>query len=124
MTDRLAGKTALVTGAAQGIGKAIAARLAADDATVYVADINGEGAKAATDGQTALGGARVINPSGGLKAKGHPVGATGAGQIVEVVEQLWGEAGKRQVDGATVGMTHNVGATGGTVACHILKRRN
>lgn len=84
----------------------------------------GEGAKAATDGQTALGGSRVINPSGGLKAKGHPVGATGAGQIVEVYEQLLGEAGGRQVDGAMKAMTHNVGATGGTVAVQILGRRN
>lgn len=84
----------------------------------------GTGAKNATDGQTAIDGKRPINPSGGLKAKGHPVGATGAGQIVEVVEQLWGEAGKRQVDGAEVGLTHNVGATGGTVACHVLRRRN
>jgi acetyl-CoA C-acetyltransferase len=84
----------------------------------------GEGAKAATEGQTALGGSRVINPSGGLKAKGHPVGATGAGQIVEVYEQLLGEAGGRQVDGAMKAMTHNVGATGGTVAVQILGRRN
>lgn len=83
----------------------------------------GEGAKQAVDGQTAIGGKRPINPSGGLKAKGHPVGATGAGQIVEVVEQLRGDSGKRQVDGAVRGMTHNVGATGGTVACHILSRR-
>ncbi len=82
----------------------------------------GAGAQAAVDGQTAIGGKRVINPSGGLKAKGHPVGATGAGQIVELVEQLRGDAGKRQVDGAVRGMSHNVGATGGTVAVHILER--
>ncbi len=84
----------------------------------------GEGAKAAVEGLTAVGGKHPINPSGGLKAKGHPVGATGAGQIVEVVEQLRGEAGGRQVDGAMRGMTHNVGATGGTVVCHVLGRRN
>lgn len=84
----------------------------------------GEGAKAASDGLTARDGKRPINPSGGLKAKGHPVGATGVGQIVEVYEQLLGEAGGRQVDGALRGMTHNVGATGGTVACNILGRRN
>ncbi len=84
----------------------------------------GTGAKMATEGQTAIGGKRVINPSGGLKAKGHPVGATGVGQIVEVYEQLLGQAGGRQVDGAMKGMTHNVGATGGTVVCHVLGRRN
>ena len=84
----------------------------------------GEGAKAAVDGLTAHDGKRPINPSGGLKAKGHPVGATGAGQIVEVYEQLLGEAGGRQVDGATKALTHNVGATGGTVAVQILSRRD
>lgn len=84
----------------------------------------GTGAKAATAGDTRIGGKRVVNPSGGLKAKGHPVGATGVGQIVEVVEQLLGEAGGRQVDGAMRGLTHNVGATGGTVVVNILGRRN
>ncbi|MHB1262371.1 MAG: thiolase C-terminal domain-containing protein, partial [Thermoplasmatota archaeon] len=83
----------------------------------------GTGAKAATDGLTKIGGKRVINPSGGLKAKGHPVGATGVGQIVEVYEQLLGEAGGRQVDGAMRGLTHNVGATGGTVVVNVLSRR-
>ena len=97
----------------------IAEVVASEDLGIFK---RGEGAKAATDGLTALDGKRPINPSGGLKAKGHPVGATGAGQIVEVVEQLRGEAGKRQVDGAEVGLTHNVGATGGTVACHVLRR--
>jgi acetyl-CoA C-acetyltransferase len=82
----------------------------------------GTGAKAATDGLTRLGAKRTINPSGGLKAKGHPVGATGVGQIVEVVEQLRGEAGKRQVENARRGLTHNVGATGGTVVVNILAR--
>lgn len=83
----------------------------------------GTGAQHATAGDTRLGGKRVINPSGGLKAKGHPVGATGAGQIVEVYEQLLGEAGGRQVEGATRGLTHNVGATGGTVVVNVLARR-
>lgn len=84
----------------------------------------GAGAKAAVDGLTRLGGKRPINPSGGLKAKGHPVGATGAGQIVEVVKQLRGDAGGRQVENAKRGLTHNVGATGGTVVVNILSRRN
>lgn len=84
----------------------------------------GEGAKAAVAGDTGLGGKRPINPSGGLKAKGHPVGATGVGQVVEVYEQLLGEAGKRQVDDPMRALTHNVGATGGTVAVHVFGRRN
>ncbi len=84
----------------------------------------GTGAKAATDGLTRIGSKRPINPSGGLKAKGHPVGATGAGQVVEVVKQLRGEAGGRQVENARRGLTHNVGATGGTVVVNILSRRS
>ncbi|MEA3190791.1 MAG: acetyl-CoA C-acetyltransferase [Thermoplasmata archaeon] len=84
----------------------------------------GTGAKEAVAGTTALGGRRPINPSGGLKAKGHPVGATGVGQVVEVYEQLLGEAGGRQLDEPLRGMTHNVGATGGTVVVNILARRN
>ncbi|MDB5405254.1 MAG: propanoyl-CoA acyltransferase [Rhodospirillales bacterium] len=64
-------------------------------------------------GATSLGGSIVVNPSGGLLAKGHPIGATGAAQAVEIVRQLRGEAGARQVEGARVGLTH---ATGGGIS--------
>ena len=80
----------------------------------------GEAGKMTSDGVTALNGDIPVNTSGGLKACGHPVGATGIKQIYEVVMQLRGEAGKRQIDGAKTGMTHNVGGTGATVAVHIL----
>ncbi|CAJ35643.1 thiolase domain-containing protein [Methanocella arvoryzae] len=86
----------------------------------------GEGGPATERGDTAIGGKIAVNASGGLKATGHPVGATGIKQAVECVEQLRGEAGKRQVDGAKIAMTHNVGGTGGTAVCHIFsneKRR-
>lgn len=63
-----------------------------------------------------------VNTSGGLKAKGHPLGATGAGQVVEVFEQLQGHAGARQIGGAEVGLTHNVGGSGATCAVHVLRR--
>ncbi len=82
----------------------------------------GAGGPATINGETAIGGKLPINTSGGLKACGHPVGATGIKQAVEIVEQLRGDAGKRQVDGAEVGLTHNVGGTGGTVVVHILAR--
>jgi acetyl-CoA C-acetyltransferase len=82
----------------------------------------GEGGKLVQSGETQMGGRIPINTSGGLKAKGHPVGATGAGQIVELVEQLRGEAGARQVKGAETGLAHNVGGSGSTVAVHILSR--
>jgi len=82
----------------------------------------GRGGPATLAGDTAIGGKIPINTSGGLKACGHPVGATGIKQAVEIVEQLRGDAGKRQVDGAEVGLTHNVGGTGGTVVVHILAR--
>jgi acetyl-CoA C-acetyltransferase len=82
----------------------------------------GRGGPATLAGETAIGGKIPINTSGGLKACGHPVGATGIKQAVEIVEQLRGDAGKRQVDGAEVGLTHNVGGTGGTVVVHILAR--
>jgi acetyl-CoA acetyltransferase len=65
------------------------------------------------DGATSLGGRIPVNPSGGLLAKGHPVGATGAAQIVEIVRQLRGQAGPRQVEGAKIGLTH---ATGGGIS--------
>lgn len=82
----------------------------------------GEGGKASMEGMTAIGGKIPINPSGGLKACGHPVGATGVKQAVEIVLQLRGEAGKRQIDGAEVGLTHNVGGSGGTAVIHIFGR--
>ncbi len=81
----------------------------------------GEGGKAIAEGQATHGGKIVINPSGGLKAKGHPVGATGAAQIIEAFEQLRNEAGKRQVEGATLGMTQNMGGSGGSSVVHILE---
>ncbi len=80
----------------------------------------GKGPEATMQGLTALDGEIPINPSGGLKAKGHPVGATGIGQAYEISLQLREEAGKRQVKGAEVGMTHNVGGSGGTCVVHIL----
>ncbi len=83
----------------------------------------GEGYDAATKGETRLGGKGVtINPSGGLKAKGHPIGATGAAQVVEIVEQLRGEAGDRQVDGAKIGVVDTLGGDFGTI-CNIILRR-
>jgi acetyl-CoA C-acetyltransferase len=81
----------------------------------------GQAGKLTADGVTALNGDLPVNTSGGLKACGHPVGATGIKQVFEVVQQLRGEAGKRQIDGARIGMTHNVGGTGATVAVHILE---
>jgi acetyl-CoA C-acetyltransferase len=81
----------------------------------------GEGGRITEEGVTALGGDLPVNTSGGLKACGHPVGATGIKQIWEIVTQLRGEAGKRQIEGARIGMTHNVGGTGATVAVHILE---
>lgn len=82
----------------------------------------GEAGKFTEEGATALDGQIPVNTSGGLKACGHPVGATGIKQVCEAVLQLRGEAGKRQVDGAEIGMTHNVGGTGATVAAHIFGR--
>ncbi|MEA1985197.1 MAG: thiolase domain-containing protein [Euryarchaeota archaeon] len=82
----------------------------------------GEGGILTEEGETAIGGKIPVNTSGGLKACGHPVGATGIKQVVEITHQLRGEAGKRQVDGAEVGMTHNVGGSGATAVVHILSR--
>ncbi|MDE3075832.1 MAG: thiolase domain-containing protein [Chloroflexota bacterium] len=82
----------------------------------------GEGGPAAADGRTALDGALPINPSGGLKAKGHPVGATGVSQIVECVFQLRGSAGGRQVKDAEIALTHNVGGSGATCVVTVLGR--
>ncbi len=82
----------------------------------------GTGGKASEDGLTALDGKKPINPSGGLKAKGHPVGATGIAQACEVFAQLNNEAGKRQVQGAKVGLTHNVGGSGATCVVGIYQK--
>jgi acetyl-CoA acetyltransferase len=69
----------------------------------------GEAAKLLRDGATRLDGRIPVNPSGGLLSKGHPLGATGAGQLVELVDQLRGRAGDRQVPGARLGLAHNCG---------------
>lgn len=81
----------------------------------------GEGGKQAPSGRTALGGELPVNPSGGLKSKGHPVGATGVAQAVEIVTQLRGDAGKRQVKGARVGLAQNMGGTGASTVVSILE---
>jgi acetyl-CoA C-acetyltransferase len=81
----------------------------------------GEGGKVTEEGMTRLDGNLPINPSGGLKAKGHPVGATGVSQVVEAVEQLRGEAGKRQLKGVERGLVHNIGGSGASCAVHILE---
>jgi len=85
----------------------------------------GEGYKAVEEGLTRLDGPKPVNTSGGLKCKGHPIGATGTGQLYEIWKQLRGEAGKRQVPKGSlrVGAAHNLGGTGGTCTFTILERR-
>lgn len=82
---------------------------------------SGSGAAAAADGLTGLQGRIPVNTSGGLKSKGHPVGATGVAQAAEIVTQLRGEAGQRQVEGATVGLAQNMGGSGGSSIVHIME---
>ncbi len=82
----------------------------------------GEGAKLLKDGQLSLNGKIPTNTFGGLKARGHPVGATGVYQIVEIALQLRGDAGKNQVDGAGIGLAHNIGAVATTTAVTILSK--
>jgi acetyl-CoA C-acetyltransferase len=82
----------------------------------------GEGGRATEAGLTSLEGEIAVNTSGGLKARGDPIGATGLAQAVEVVSQLRGKAGKRQVKDAAVGLAHNVGGTGATVVVHLFRR--
>ncbi len=82
----------------------------------------GKGGKATEEGATRRDGEIPVNTSGGLKAKGHPVGATGVAQAVEIVLQLRGKAAKRQVE-AEIGLTHNVGGSGGTAVVHIFEKR-
>ena len=82
----------------------------------------GEGAKAVRESRTTIKGDIPINPSGGLKSKGHPIGATGIGQVVEVFEQFTNKAGERTVKDANIALTHNFGATGASAAVHIFKK--
>jgi len=82
----------------------------------------GEAYKLYKDKQTYFDGKTPINTSGGLKACGHPVAATGVKQAVEATMQLRGDAGKRQVKGATTGVTYNVGGSGATACVHVFKK--
>ncbi|MGC8629046.1 MAG: thiolase domain-containing protein [Candidatus Micrarchaeia archaeon] len=84
----------------------------------------GEAAKAIEEGRTQINGDISVNTSGGLKGCGHPVGATGIKQAIEITWQLRGEAEGRQVDGAEIGLTHNVGGSGATAVVHVFKRVN
>jgi len=82
----------------------------------------GKGGKFVEEGQSYIGGKVPVNIDGGLKSKGHPLGATGVSMAVELVRQLRGEAGNRQVSGAEIGLSHNVGETGQFVFVHIYSR--
>jgi acetyl-CoA C-acetyltransferase len=82
----------------------------------------GKGGEAVEDEVTYLEGKIPVNTSGGLKAKGHPVGATGVAQVIEIVKQLRGEAGKRQVKDPRIGMAQNMGGSGGSTVVHIFER--
>jgi acetyl-CoA C-acetyltransferase len=82
----------------------------------------GESKNLIREGRTTMEGDLPVNTDGGLKADGHPIGATGIAQVIEVVTQLRGEAGKRQVKEAKIGLVHNIGAVGGTAVIHILKK--
>jgi acetyl-CoA acetyltransferase len=84
---------------------------------------DGEAGKMIDEGQTALGGKVPVNVSGGLLSKGHPLGATGIANIYEISQHLRGEAGKRQVAGARLGLTHVIGL-GSACAIHILEKAN
>lgn len=99
----------------------IAEILAIEDLGFFPA---GQGPRAVDDGLTTREGPKPVNASGGLKAKGHPIGASGIGQVVEIWHQLRGEAGPRQVPNVRVGLTHNVGTTGGSGVVHIYERRD
>jgi acetyl-CoA C-acetyltransferase len=79
----------------------------------------GQGVRLGLDNEIGLKGRIPVCTRGGLKARGHPVGATGIYQIVEVVQQLRGECGQTQVEGAQIGMTQNIGGSGATILTHI-----
>jgi acetyl-CoA C-acetyltransferase len=99
----------------------IAEILAMEDLGFYK---KGEAAAAIERGETTLGKSThlVVNPSGGLKGCGHPVGATGVKQVVELVDQLLDRAQKRQVFKVSIGLAHNVGGSGATATVHIIKK--
>jgi acetyl-CoA C-acetyltransferase len=82
----------------------------------------GQGPRLGLEGQIVPKGRVPIATFGGLKARGHPVGATGVYQLVEVVQQLRGEAGETQVPDACIGMAQNIGGSGASIITHILKR--
>jgi acetyl-CoA C-acetyltransferase len=82
----------------------------------------GKGAELIRSGKVNLEGEIPVNPSGGLKAKGHPISPTGLAQIAEVTNQLRGRCNERQVKNAKIGMTHNIGGNGGSVVVHILRK--
>jgi acetyl-CoA C-acetyltransferase/acetyl-CoA acyltransferase len=84
---------------------------------------DGEGGPAVEAGRTRLGGEVPVNPSGGLKAKGHPIGATGTAQLVELTDQLRGDAGDRQVEDPTVGAAHNLGGEAATTVVTLVEAR-
>jgi len=81
----------------------------------------GKGGPFVESGATSIGGKIPVNTSGGLKSKGHPVGATGVAQVIEIIHQLRGEAGDRQVKDAKIGLTQNMGGSGGSAVVHILE---
>jgi acetyl-CoA C-acetyltransferase len=82
----------------------------------------GQGAAASARGETLVGGKVAVNPTGGLKAKGHPVGATGAAQVYEIFRQLRGESGVNQVEGVRIGLTDAMGAAGNLHCCMVMER--
>jgi len=85
---------------------------------------DGEGGPAVEAGRTRLGGEVPTNPSGGLKAKGHPIGATGTAQLVELTDQLRGDAGDRQVEAPDVGVAHNLGGEAATTVVTVAEARS
>jgi len=82
----------------------------------------GKGGELIRSGKVNLDGVLPINPSGGLKAKGHPISVTGLAQIYEITNQLRGKCGERQVKNPKIGLCHNIGGTGGSVTVHILRK--
>ena len=105
--------------------KSIFATKASDSPPLYDSSkapvVVGKSGEAVSAGETRLGGRIPVNTSGGLKSKGHPVGASGVAQIIEVTDQLRGAAGERQVEGARVGLAQNMGGSGASCVVHILE---